>query len=508
MDSTTNNSILTFVEKTYLESPEKIAIVTKNATLTYSEVWNKACAISGHLQSLDIPTGSVIALVQHEIENALPTIFGILHAGCVYTPISPDAAKNRINYMLNVSKVAHIIHDLSAFSELNITLPSTHIADIAQSPYPVTPRNFPIAYIMFTSGSTGDPKGVAITHQNLRSIYEAWETEYKLMEIKSHLQMANLTFDVFAGDWLRSLCSGATLYAVEDVLNASSDEIIDFINLNKIECAEFTPMRIRQIYKRILEREEKLDSFKLLICGSDTMRVGEFKVISSILSRFCRLVFSYGTTETTIDSSYFEPNRNELENLDDDLILPIGKPFNGTKFKIFAKNGMEIKNDSIGELYIGGEGVGAGYILHNNKTVGKYKRRLPLSGTSRWYRTGDLASFDGEFYWLHGRADSSIKIKEKFVDLPDIEAIIRTFKGIQDCAVAAVHNGVELELKALITPLDSTDLCINSLAQYISINSSVPIENNNIIHIKKLPMTFSGKIDRNEVEKLLNQDKK
>lgn len=500
-----NNSILYYIEKACLNNPEKIAIVTKKSLLTYAEIWDKACDISAYLQNLNISSGSVIALIQNDIENALPTIFGILHAGCIYTPISPDAPKNRVDYMLNVGKVAHIIHDVKAYDDFGINLSSTHIEDIPKYDNKISPKEFPIAYIMFTSGSTGDPKGVAITHLNLKSIYEAWESEYKLLEIDSHLQMANLTFDVFAGDWLRSLCSGATLYAIEDILNASPDEVIDFINKYKIQCAEFTPMRIRQIYKTVLERGEKLNSFKLLICGSDTMRVREFKTIQSLIDPSCRLIFSYGTTETTIDSSYFEPDKSELGKLNDDLILPIGKPFNGTDFKIFAQNGIEITDNSIGELYIGGMGVGAGYILHNSKTAGKYKRRLPLFSSSRWYKTGDLASYDGKYYWLHGRADSSIKIKEKFVDLPDIEAIIRTYEGIEDCAVAAIHNGIDLELKALVTPVDDSQICVKSLANHISMHSSVPIDNENIFNIKKLPMTFSGKIDRNEVKKLLNQ---
>ena len=321
-------------------------------------------------------------------------------------------------------------------------------------------------------------------------------------DIESHLQIANLSFDVFAGDWIRALCSGATLVAMDDSSSKNPDNIIDIIIKNKVECAEFTPIRIREIYQRSVERGLCLDSFKLLICGSDTMRVNEMRALKKILNNNCRLIFSYGTTETTIDSSFYE--LNEEDELVDSAPLPIGNPFKGTEFKIVSNDGLEGKCGSIGELYICGSGVGAGYIEHVKKTTSRYIRESCNDKFIRWYRTGDLASFDGKLYWLHGRADSSIKIQEKFVDLTEVEAIIRSYEGVLDCVVVAVLKGSILVLKTLVVYMYE-HLCRESLIGHIVESATIPITKDDIVRVERLPMTLSGKIDRKQATEILSK---
>lgn len=492
-----NASILDFVIFHSEMSPQTKAIVEKTSSTSYGELWAKALAVSAHIQGLDILMGSVVGVMLNDLDSALCSILGVMHAGCIYCPIDPNMNATKKLQVLDASSAAHVLVDtLSQLPGGTSKVPVTKYRDIDLGATPKKHIRFPVAYVMFTSGSTGQPKGVAISHRNLVSTYRQWEKIYKLTEVGSHLQIASLSFDVFAGDWLRALCSGATLYASHFSSTDTPEKLIDFIQSSRVECAEFTPMIMRQIFNSATQNGVVLDSFKLLIAGSDTMRAREFKAIRRIISPNCRLVFSYGTTETTIDTAYYEPTSHELESMPDEEVLPIGIPFPESELQILDEKGQSVDCGAIGELFIGGAGVGLGYIAHNTRTARRYLRALPDSQFGRWYRTGDLASFDGTYYRLHGRADARIKIRGKFVDLIEIEDVLREHRDVLDCAVTTVPDGDERSLAIAIEGSPSSTPAPSEFCEFLRKRINQPVLPDNILFMTKLPSTLSGKIDR------------
>lgn len=501
-----HDSILDLVLDHCYSSPDTAAIVMDDNVVTYQELRNKIYKVSAYIQGREVGVGSVVAIMQSNISDALASMLGCLHAGCIYCPVDPLMSPAKIQRTLAVANVEFVL------SERNLSyiwqVDDPEFVHYKELPTPasyaaLTQRYHPLAYIMFTSGSTGDPKGVAIGHANLIEVFRGWDEVYQLKKLKKHLQLASLSFDVFAGDWLRGLCSGSIIYVPTSTEKHVAESLAEFIVVHQIECAEFTPIILRELCSYALKNNVKLSSFKLLIAGSDVMRVREFKDIRKIISDDCRLVFSYGTTETTIDSTYFEATHEALNDLHNDAPLPIGVPFPCTLTAILKNDGTPADIYEVGELYIGGGGVGQGYLHHDARTSGRYLRRLPLGRHARWYRTGDLASYDGQNLNLHGRADARIKVHGKLIDLTELEAHLRAHEDILECVATTTRHDLNNKILLLVKlKLTSAKLKREAIVLHVSNLEGYPVSSDDIYFTQDLPVTMSGKIDRVEANRI------
>ncbi|MCG1042379.1 AMP-binding protein [Mycetohabitans sp. B8] len=164
--------------------------------------------------------------------------------------------------------------------------------------------------------------------------------------------------------------------------------------------------------------------------------------------------------------------------------------------KILDEQGRSVRRGSIGELFIGGAGVGLGYITHDSRMAGRYLRALPGQRPGRWYRTGDLASFDGKYYKLHGRADARIKVKGRFVDLVEVEGVLREHCDVLDCAITTVPDGDELNLAVAIATAPGAVPNPGQLSDFLQRKTGQAVMANHIWFVPKLPATLSGKVDR------------
>ena len=216
-----------------------------------------------------------------------------------------------------------------------------------------------LAYIIYTSGSTGQSKGVMIQHCSLVNAYFAWETIYQLRtNATSHLQMASFSFDVFSGDLIRALCSGGKLVLCPRDLLLSPEQLYELMQKEKVDCAEFVPAVLRNLIQYLENSQQRLDFMRLLICGSDSWSGSEYRKFLQFCSSQTRLINSYGLTEATIDSSYFETTN---KNLTVEQLVPIGRPFPNTQFYILDKYLQPVPIGIPGELYIGGVNLARGY---------------------------------------------------------------------------------------------------------------------------------------------------
>ncbi|HEY9653443.1 MAG TPA: condensation domain-containing protein, partial [Coleofasciculaceae cyanobacterium] len=198
----------------------------------------------------------------------------------------------------------------------------------------VTAEN--LAYVIYTSGSTGKPKGVMIQHNSLVNAYFAWEEAYQLRAAPTcHLQMASFSFDVFAGDLVRALCSGGTLVLCPRDFLLDPQKLYQLMLKEKVDCAEFVPAVLRNLIQYLEENEQRLNFIRLLVCASDSWYVGEYKKFKRLCSQQTRLINSFGLTEATIDSSYFEATTLDLSI---ERLVPIGRPFANTQLYILDSN--------------------------------------------------------------------------------------------------------------------------------------------------------------------------
>lgn len=489
------------------EDPRKRALVSMSKTFSYQELNMVSNQLAGVLSS-HVDQGDRIAIcLQEEPTDIIVSILAILKLGCAYVPLDPKNPAERLQYLLKSANPRIIIVDNETKSGIEkLSLSPLLFSDLENGEN--VERNVLIndnnpAYVIFTSGSTGESKGVEVTHRNLECIFRAWEKSYALGDISCHLQVAGYSFDVFSGDWIRALCSGATLVMSSQSALSNPEELYDLIEKNDVECVEFLPNLLRNLVTYLEETGQRLTTLKILICGSDKWFISEYLKFKKLLPKQARLINSYGTSETTIDTSFFEFNEQNSFLEKECALVPIGKAFPGVELLLLDDNQREGSSGDTGELYIGGCGVSLGYInapeLNKEKFV-----HLPERG-GVYFRTGDygkmLSTGDIEFL---GRNDGQVKFKGKRISLTEIENTLVKNYAISE-AVALIDNGINERLIAFIVmnPSSKGDI-IQELKNTLRIHLPDYMIPSEYIVVTKLPLNLNGKIDRNRLKKMIS----
>ena len=462
--------------------PEGVAVVwpapdQPAQRLTYRELNQRANQLAHYLKKLGVgPEVRVGICLERSLEMAVG-VMGVLKAGGAYLPIDPAYPAERIGYMLEDSQVRALLTQAGLAAQLPAHHAQTVCLDsdwpaIAQSPVtnpqlPITPDN--LAYVIYTSGTTGKPKGTMIEHRNLVNAYLAWEEAYQLRAMKTHLQMANFAFDVFSGDFVRALCSGGTLVLCPRDYLLAPEKLYALLTQEKIECAEFVPAVLRPLIEYLEKAQQNLAFMRNLICGSDIWYMGEYKNCLKYCGPDTRLIDSFGLTEATIDSSYFEKCESPLS---DERAVPIGRPFANTQLYILDKHLQPLPIGVTGDLYVGGAGLARGYLdrpeltaekfievnsEHAERSVnGVHRSLFTDSPTIRLYKTGDLARYlpDGNVELL-GRLDYQVKVRGFRIEVGEIENVLKQHLAVREAVVSASAGGGGSSAQRLVAYLVS-----------------------------------------------------
>ncbi len=485
--------------------PGAIAVVFKDEYLTYRELNSKANQLAHYLQKVGVgPEVRVGICVERSLEMVIG-VLAILKAGGAYVPLDPAYPSERLTFMLQNAQVSVLLTQKQLWQGLpvhqaQIIHLDTDWEQIAQLPQsnPVNSQLQPenLAYIIYTSGSTGKSKGVMIEHSSLVNAYFAWEKIYQLRtNATCHLQMASFSFDVFSGDLIRALCSGRKLVLCPRDLLLSPQELYSLMRKEKVDCAEFVPVVLRNLIQYLDSSQQRLDFMRLLICGSDSWSGGEYQNFLRFCSPQTRLINSFGLTEATIDSSYFETT---AKNLPVDQLVPIGRSFPNTELYILDKHLQPVPIGVPGELYISGVGLARGYINRPELTAEKFiPNPFERSKFNRLYKTGDLVRYlsDGNIEFLK-RIDYQVKIRGFRIEIGEIEATITQHPAVREAAIALREEiPGDKRLVAYVVPLsaDISALVLRSFLKAKLPDYMIPAF---FVMLQELPLTPNGKIDR------------
>ena len=534
-------------------TPDAVAVVFADQQLTYGELNCRANQLAHELQELGVgPEVLVGVCVERSLETVI-AILAILKAGGAYIPLDPSYPPQRLALMLEDAKPlvlltqARLVAELpphtakvilidNNFSNIPVTLhnPALHKMGMNNEP-PYTRSGFPkgrrqerqelsfsikrenkiipqicnahnpisgakpenLAYVIYTSGSTGRAKGVAIQHSNLVNAYFAWEETYHLRtDVTCHLQMASFSFDVFSGDLVRAVCSGGKLVLCPRDLLLSPQDLYNLMVKEKVDCAEFVPAVLRNLMQYLEESQQQLDFMRLLICGSDVWYTKEYQKFQKFCGSHTRLINSFGLTEATIDSSWFETTTQELVN---DQLVPIGRPFANTELYIFDSNLQPVPIGVPGELYIGGYSLARGYLHRPDLTCEKFIPH-PYSNEPgvRLYKTGDLTRYlpSGDIEYI-GRIDHQVKLRGFRIELGEIEAVISQHPAISASVVIVREDDTANKtLVAYITLHPDQTLTIAELRRFLEAKLPNYMLPTAFVILEALPLTPNGKIDR------------
>ncbi|BAY66478.1 amino acid adenylation domain-containing protein [Calothrix brevissima NIES-22] len=486
-------------------TPNAIAVVFGNQQLTYQELNNRANQLAQYLHELGVKQNTLIGICIERSLDIFVSILGILKAGGAYVPLDPDYPQERLDYMFRDSQISILLTTkklVTQIPEHNLQVVYLDadwdvIATKSQQNFISEVQAENLAYVIYTSGSTGKPKGVMVPHRSLVNAYFGWEEAYELRtKTTSHLQMASFSFDVFTGDLVRALCSGAKLVVCPREWLLAPELLYKLMREQKVDCAEFVPAVMRNLTAYLEKTGQNLDFMRVLIVGSDSWYVKEYEEWQRFCGLETRLINSYGVSEATIDSCYFETSNI---NLAGEALVPIGRPFANVQIYILDSYLQPVPIGVSGELHIGGAGLADGYL---NRPVWTLERFIanPFDN-ARLYKTGDLARFlpDGNIEFL-GRIDNQVKIRGFRIELAEIESVLRQHPTVSQAVAIAREDipGQRRLVAYIVAHLDAAPV-ISDLRRFLKEKLPEYMVPTAFMLVEAIPLTPNGKINYREL---------
>jgi amino acid adenylation domain-containing protein len=512
--------------------PSREALVVDGECVSYLALRGLAGKIASAILQHEDDAFPLVALLAHRSKTAYAGILGILGAGKGYVPLNPKFPIERTRRMLDLSRCGMLIAGTEGFQQLpkllieanrplTVILPDLIDASGLSSDFPqhrfVSSKEMAdgdkcslrpevnsssIAYLLFTSGSTGQPKGVPIAQSNVRSYLRYICNRYDVDETDRFSQEFDLTFDLSVHDMFVCWERGACLFSVPETSVMAPAK---FIREYQLTMWFSVPSVIGLLARLRLLPTGCFPSLRYsLFCGEPL--AGSYAQLWQEAAPNSILENLYGPTETTIAISHYRWNQTGSSKESVNGIVPIGWIFDGQECRVIDAERTAVPVGVPGELCLCGSQVTTGYWNEPRKTQEQFLR-LPAAGERIWYRTGDIVQQDtnGCLHYL-GRVDHQVKIRGYRVELQEIEAVLRKACGAAQVVSIAwpVENGTADGVVAFVSGVDALDhdqvsaYCSKVLPGYM-----VPRK---IYLCDEMPLNANGKIDRSRLVSILESE--
>ncbi len=473
---TNETSIIAVFSNQVKNNPNSIALVFEDKSFTYKELDEMSDKFSAFLQThYSVAHNDFVAISIKRDEWLLVSILAILKLGAAYVPIEINFPEDRKAYIKENSnykiKVDKEKIDLFLRNQDSFIAPTTKTKIGINDPL----------YVMYTSGTTGKPKGVVVTNGNLLSFLPNLSTRFEFADHKKIAVTTNITFDISVLEILGALCTGRELYLFSDADLIDPFVMMDKFEKNNIEIIQITPTRLSQLYET---KKPFSKSLKTMLVGGEAMEAGLHKRLKS---ESFDVINVYGPTETTIWSASLALKESEA--------LSIGKPLVNEQVYILNSHDALQPKGVVGEICIGGQGVALGYLNNPLLTEEKFISN-PFQIGGRIYKTGDLARWmpDGTIEFL-GRKDDQVKIHGHRIELQEIENALTNHPQINNAVALTKDFGVNGKQ---IVGYFIADEKLDNLVVLDFLKEKLPLYMlpSHLVQLDKLPLTTSGKTDR------------
>lgn len=481
------------------------ALRHNDQVLSYKQLNTLANQLADYLvQEYGVLPGDRIGIMAERDTWMVAAVLAVLKIGAAYIPIDPEYAPDRVAYMIKDSGINVLIsgagtpEQLSAdIKVLDLSVFSKKAKQYNGDNRPYKPGTDALAYIVYTSGSTGNPKGVMIGHKELLGLWSSLEKGYNLDTFDVRvLQVASFSFDVFFGDMLRSIFRGGVMTICPSAVYFDLPAFYELISNSKVNLLESTPGLLLPLLDYVYEEGKDISFLKILIMGSDVLSVEDYRKVHERFGHTgLRIINSYGTTETTIDSGFYEGLGTDLRPIG---YVPVGRPLENTRMYVLDKHLQLCGIGITGELCIGGAGVGRGYWGKPDLTKQRYTEN-PFAAGERLYRTGDLARWTaaGNLEFL-GRGDNQVKIRGYRIELGEVESVLQSYSGVREAVVLAEElKGSGRQLVSYIVWQEEADE--QGLKDWMRRKLPVYMHPSYYMTMERLPLTANGKVDRKQL---------
>jgi D-alanine--poly(phosphoribitol) ligase subunit 1 len=491
------NNVLEYLENTVTRLPSKVAYANEEMGITFQEVYDQSRAIGTFLNQQDIYKQPVVVFMSKSPKTVV-AFYGVVYGGNFYVPIDEDMPQFRIELILkNLNPKAIICDEITAKLVDKVCKDSsvyiyddiirTEIDDgMLNQIREVSIDTDPI-YVVFTSGSTGIPKGVVACH---RSVIDYIETLSDILEFNENTVFGNqspLYFDACLKELYPTLKFGATTYIIPKSLFMFPIKLVEFMNQYKINTVCWVVSALTMISAFKTFNKIVPEYLHTIAFGSEVFPIKQFNIWKKTLPN-AKFINLYGPTEATGMCCYFKVVR-EFEEGD---MLPIGRPFKNTEIILLDnENRVPVKGD-LGEICIRGTSLTLGYYKAFDKTNMVFVQN-PLNDAypELIYKTGDLAKYNERNELLFvSRKDYQIKHMGHRIELGEIEVIVNMIEGIKSaCCIYDKDKGkIVLYYVGDVEVVDVTANLKEKLPRYMIPNYTEPLD--------KMPLTANGKIDR------------
>jgi amino acid adenylation domain-containing protein len=489
--------------------------------LTYAELNSRANQLARHLRSLDLKPNQPVALGIDRSADALVGILGILKAGGCYVPLPRELPVLRRQQQLAESGAQIVVttgggddqQSLNGVSIVSLDQDAVALGRHETSNLPAVAASDALAYVLYTSGSTGVPKGVMVTHDN--AVHYARAVSRALADDASPQQgeafaafdgwqfglAGTLAADLGNTSIFLALATGGTLHVLGTDVTTEPSRFADYVAVNPLDALKITPNHFTALAGG--RRDADLAAIlprQLIVFGGEALR---FDLARAVLDACrCRVVNHYGPTETTVGVLTHEVTRESCAEATalGAQTVPLGRPLANTHAYIVDGASNEQPVVIPGELLIGGAGVSTGYL---NRPELAAERFGEFRG-ERVYRTGDRARrlADGTIEFF-GRADDQVKVRGYRVELGEVEAALRSHPGIASVVAVLRTEGDDAQLVAYAVPRQggyamshAERLTPESLAAWVTDRLPAYMVPSAVVLLDQLPLTANGKIDR------------
>ncbi|MBB6571205.1 amino acid adenylation domain-containing protein [Kribbella sandramycini] len=461
-------------------SPDAVAVLADDgADLTFRQFDARVNALAHRLIEQGVQVGDRVAVALPRSPELVIALAGVIRAGAAYVPIDPDYPAERVKHILADAEPRVVLTDqhLDEFG--------AELVDPPQLTRPLLPTD--AAYVIFTSGTTGRPKGVQVNHQAIVNRLHWMRDDYQIGATDRVLLKTPFTFDVSVWEFFLPLITGAVLVVAQDGGHKDPQYLLEVIARRAVTVTHFVPSMLAAFLASAPDRTS-VRSVRRVFCSGEALP-GSTAAGAVELFDNAELHNLYGPTEAAVDVT-----AHQAVQLADATGVPIGVPVANTTTQVLDSWLRPVPVGVAGELYLGGVQLADGYVARAGLTADRFVADPFSADGARLYRTGDVVQWNaqGQLEYL-GRSDDQVKIRGNRIELDEIRAVLEQHSAVSGAAVVALDNPAGGKyLAAYITGTEDTealrDYVAQSLPEYMVPTTFTPLD--------RFPVTANGKLDR------------
>jgi mycobactin phenyloxazoline synthetase len=476
------------------QQPDAPAVFSSSGDLTYAQLHDQAMALAATLRANGIGAGDTVAVMGPKTAEQVPALLGILAAGAVYLPIGVDQPRDRAERILRTGQVSLAL--VCGAQQLSLPVPALTVADVLPTAdveiQPATTDPAEIAYVLFTSGSTGEPKGVEVTHDAAMNTVEVITRHFEIGPTDRCLALSTLECDMSVLDIFATLRAGGAIVVVDEAQRRDPDAWARLIYTHGVTVLNFLPGWLEMLVEVTKNSAGSLSSLRAVPTGGDWVRPELARLLRAEASQL-RFAGLGGATETAVHATICEPGELPAHW----TAVPYGRPLPNNACRVVNDVGGDCPDWVTGELWVSGRGIARGYRGRPDLTA----ERFVVHDGRTWYRTGDLARYwpDGTLEFV-GRADHRVKVSGYRVELGEVEAALRQVPGVAIGVAALLPTPGGADILAAAVCRDGSDLTAEDVREAMTELVPAHMIPRQVSLLQHIPFTVGGKIDRRFVE--------